>query len=113
MTDVVIFDIAEELDAASAGRPVRARSRVSESAVKTFEISAETVAKNMQEFVRSVNTMLAGADFQEGKYRLETVEVQAQISAEGKIGFLGAGAAAKGSASMKVVFERKEGDIPQ
>ena len=107
MTDVVIFDVAEIADAGPIGRPVRSRSAASDTAMKAFTTSAEELADSMRSFVESVNVMVADTAVQDSLYQLEKIEVQAQISAEGKIGFLGAGAAAKGSAGMKIVFERR------
>ncbi|HXM18360.1 MAG TPA: hypothetical protein VN934_06065 [Candidatus Tumulicola sp.] len=45
-----------------------------------------------------------------GGLNLQTVEVNLQASADGKIGILGTGASLGGSASIKLVFERKKAD---
>ena len=79
-----------------------------DKSVQAFTTSTEILAKNMQGFVKTVNEVLSQAALESKVYNLQTVEIQAQVSAEGKVGFLGMGAAAKGSAGMKIVFERRE-----
>jgi hypothetical protein len=38
---------------------------------------------------------------------MDTVEVAAQVGADGKVGFMGVGIAAQATSSMKIVFKRK------
>lgn len=61
----------------------------------------------MTEFIDGVQEILSKGARISGEFRMETVEIQAEISMEGKIGFLGTVAAAKGQSQIKIVFQRQ------
>lgn len=61
----------------------------------------------MTEFIDGVQEILSKGARIAGEFRMETVEIQAEISVEGKIGFLGTGVAAKGQSQIKIVFQRQ------
>lgn len=102
---ITIFE-AVEVAPASSGRPTYARSG-GDAMTKAVERSLEDMQAHMTGFIDGVQAMLSAAANIGGEFQMNTVEVQAQIGLEGKIGFLGSGAAASGSSQIKIVFERK------
>lgn len=102
---VLIFDVPDVQ--ASAGRPTRARGDgVSSRAARAFEASAATLEQSLVGFVETMREMLGKIDDAAGVYHLDTVEVAAEISTEGKVGFVGVGLGAQASSSMKILFKR-------
>ena len=105
---VVVFDVVDVQS--SVARPTRARMEKAPSgAVKAVEASVSTIEASLGSFVQTVRGMLAKVEGQAGEYGIDTVEVSAQVSTEGKVGFMGIGLAAKGSSGMKIVFKRRPG----
>ena len=61
----------------------------------------------MTGFIETVKSMLEKVDDETGNFCMDTVEVAAQISTEGKVGFMGVGLGATASSSMKISFARR------
>ena len=76
--------------------------------MKAVDHSVEQLGEHMTNFVEGVQQMLSKGAQVVGEFRMETVEVQAEIGIEGKVGFLGTGAAASGSSQIKIVFKRSK-----
>ncbi|MCU0841734.1 MAG: hypothetical protein MUF66_03745 [Gammaproteobacteria bacterium] len=105
---IPVFEL-ESAQAPLAGpgaRPLQARGGT-ERAVQLVETSVDALAASMNEFLTGVNDMLAEAADKAGAFRVETVEVQCQISGSGKIGFAGTGVDLSGGSSLKLVLKRK------
>jgi hypothetical protein len=79
-----------------------------ENAVRIVETGADVLQASMAAFIETVGEMIAQAAAHDGPYQLDTVEVQCQISGNGKIGFIGAGLDLHGNSSMKMVFKRRQ-----
>ena len=106
---ITIISGEVELDASTPdGRPLAPRQRrdAAAAAVRVTERSVEEVKANLSRFVSQVSDMLDAARSEIGGYVLETVEVAAEITGEGKVGFLGSGVNVGGSTSLKIVFRR-------
>jgi hypothetical protein len=89
--------------AAPGGRPVSLRDpRTVASAVPIDELAA-----NMSAFLAGAEAMLSRAAALAGAYTVDEITVSAQISADGKIGFLGTGASVGGEAGINLLFRRK------
>jgi len=104
---MTIFQV-EEISSPQRGvRPEYHRS-LREPKVVASEKSIDELQEHMTEFIEGVQAILAKGAQVVGQFHMETVEVQAQIGLEGKIGFLGTGAAASGSSQIKIVFTRNK-----
>ena len=101
---ILIIDRVME-PAAVAGRPLQARG-FSEAVLSVTERGVEEVRENMTRFIRGVQKILAEGAAIGGEFRIEEVEVSAQLTAEGKIGFAGTGVNLQGETGLKLIFKR-------
>nr|WP_067293698.1 hypothetical protein [Marinobacterium profundum] len=107
---LVIFDITD-VQTIDGIRPTRARGdRVSASAqaVEAVEASSSAIEKSLTGFIDTVKSMLEKVDDVSGNYKINKVEIAAQVSSEGKVGFMGVGLSANASSSMKIEFTRRD-----
>lgn len=115
---IVVFDVAEIQgfnDTDEYGDPIRGGDRSTRTrgpatmaGVRAVEIDFSHFKANMLSFIENVRTMLGEVSEAAGNFTVEQVEVQAEISGEGKVGFMGSGVKASGGASIKIVFERRK-----
>jgi hypothetical protein len=101
---IPIFEVVDVAPATS-GRPIHTRGSAAR-VVKAVDHSVEQLEQHMTNFVEGVQQMLSKGAQVVGEFRMETVEVQAEIGIEGQVGFLGTGLSASGSSQIKIVFER-------
>lgn len=80
----------------------------SRGGIGVHAVDTEQLSDSLVGFIDNVRDMLAKVSQTAGEFRVEKVEVAAQINASGKVGFLGSGAEASGGASLKIVLERKK-----
>lgn len=62
--------------------------------------------KNLDEFLGSLQDLLPAADKTTSGMKLKSVTVAVGINGKGKVGFLGTGVEAGGSATLTLTFER-------
>jgi len=103
---LVVFDLEPEWQMGPGGRPLKARG-VGEKVVKATSVAVDEVQKNMIRFLTSIRDTLAKGAAIAGEYEVDTVEINAQISADGQIGFMGSNVGMAGSAGIKFVFKRR------
>jgi len=113
---IVVFDVVE-IEQAPAGTyhprdPVRGgeptRASKPKTALQAVDVELMQLGGNLVGFVNQISGMLAKVAEHESKFQVEKVEVQAQVNAEGKVGFMGTGAKAGGGASLELTLERRE-----
>lgn len=106
---IVIFDVATVIDDASKPKSDNLRGlseKTEKIMVMAREIGVEQLQKNMMEFVSSIQGMLTkGAEIQ-GDYQLNSIEIEASISAEGTIGFAGTGVGLSGNTGLRFIFTK-------
>jgi hypothetical protein len=111
---IVVFEVTEVEKIDGHGfrdDPVRGPTRSSAkagAAVRAIAVDVEQLSDNFVGFVENVRSMLARVSDVAGEFSVEKVEIQAQISGEGKVGFVGSGVKAGGEASIKLVLERRK-----
>lgn len=109
---IVVFDVAgisefdDDYDDRSRG--ARSRGRSSSAAVRAIDVDVNQLSDNLVGFIDSVRGMLARVADHQSSFAVEKVEVLAEISGEGKVGFMGSGVKATGGASIKIVLERRK-----
>ena len=86
------------------GRPLAPRLRG--TGPRIHERRVDEVKASMTRFLGQMSDILAGASALGSGYAVDTVEVNAELTGEGKVGFLGSGASVGGSAGFKIVFRR-------
>jgi hypothetical protein len=115
---IVVFDVTEIEESGVAPEDVR-RSRGprtlsgdtvtrSRAGLRAFEVDTIQLSTNLLSFIDNVRDMLGQVADDAGNFSVEKVEVQAQISGEGQVGFLGSGVKASGGASIKIILERRK-----
>lgn len=102
---LVIFEVTDT--PAIPGRPTHARGQLDNSAAQAIETSAGAIEQSLTGFINAVKTMLEKVEDEAGLYKLSKVEVAAQVSSQGKVGFMGVGLAASASSSLKIEFTRR------
>ena len=86
------------------GRPLAPRARG--TGPRIHERRVDEVKASMTRFLGQMSDILTGASALGGGYAIDTVEVNAELTGEGKVGFLGTGTSVGGSAGFKIVFKR-------
>ena len=104
---ILVFDV-ESSSQARPGGPLLRSGGVSEKVIKATAVAVDQVEKNMARFLSGVGDIINKGAELTGEYEVETVEVNAQISADGQIGFMGSGIGMTGSAGITFVFKRKK-----
>ena len=102
---LIVFDVESGWEIGPGGRPLRARG-IGEKVVKASSVAVDEVQKNMTKFLSGIRDTLAKGAAITGEYEVDTVEINAQISAEGQIGFMGSNVGMMGSAGIKFIFKR-------
>jgi len=103
---IIVFDVEPEWQIGPGGRPLKARG-IGEKVVKATSVAIEEVQKNMTRFLSGIRDTLDKGAAIKGEYEVDTVEINAQISAEGQIGFMGSNVGMMGSAGITFVFKRR------
>lgn len=104
---ITIFEVEDIALAGSGQRPMYHRGEPKQG-FRATEKSIEELQDHMTGFIEGVQQILAKGSEVVGQFQMETVEVQAQIGVEGKIGFLGTGASASGTSQIKIIFTRNK-----
>ncbi len=81
--------------------------------IKATEITVEQVQQNMVRFVSSMQRVIDKSSEQLGEYNIDTVEVNAEISADGEIGFMGTHVGMSGTAGIMFVFKKDPSKGPK
>jgi hypothetical protein len=74
--------------------------------LKANAISVDQVQQNLTQFLSNLQNILSEGAAIAGDFKVDTVEVDAQISSEGQIGFMGSQVGMSGSTGIKFVFKR-------
>ncbi|MFC1981255.1 hypothetical protein ACFLVN_03345 [Chloroflexota bacterium] len=104
---ILVFDVGSISDVRPSG-PLLRSGRIGEKVIKATAVAVDQVEKNMTRFLSGVGDIINRGAEVTGEYEVETVEVNAQISADGQIGFMGSGIGMTGSAGITFVFKRKK-----
>ena len=97
---------SESVQTGPDGRPTFTRG-LDSKAVRAGLVPMSKLEENMGRFLDGTQSLLEKGTKKKGDFKVSTVEVYAQISADGKIGFLGSGAGVSGEAGIKFVFTRE------
>jgi hypothetical protein len=100
MSDVVIFATGDLPDAKGKGM------LGGEKKLLSYTLSTETIKKNLQSFLASLDEILPTADQKRHGYGLDTCQVAVSINGKGQVGFLGTGGELGGSATLTLSFKR-------
>ena len=74
--------------------------------IRSTSLDSRYIQNKVTEFVSSMHEIISKSTHESKEFRVETVEVNAEISAEGQIGLMGTHAGMKGTAGIKFVFKR-------
>jgi hypothetical protein len=102
---VWVFAQEEEASRSPDERPLQAR-RQTRAPVQKVELPFGSLQESMRDFLDAAHGLLAQEFDRAGGFAVDSVEVAAQISADGKVGFLGTSVGLGGQASLKFVFKR-------
>jgi hypothetical protein len=105
-SSILIVTGAGEPVESRPGRPLQPRGTVGDAVVRVTETAVTDRKANMRAFLDHLQEILTVDAAMEGLFRMDSVEVSAEVTAEGKVGLLGIGATVEGSATVKLVFKR-------
>ena len=75
---------------------------------KKHLVKAETLKREMSEFLDAMQEVLEQAEQPRSKMRLEEIEITIEINGEGKVSLLGTGGKVGGKGGMTLKFKRKD-----
>lgn len=102
---VWVFALDDEVSRSPDERPLQAR-KLTRTAVQKVELPFRSLQESMRDFLDAAHGLLAQEFDRAGGFAVDSVEIAAQISADGKVGFLGTSVGLGGQASLKFVFKR-------
>jgi hypothetical protein len=73
---------------------------------RKIALPVDELRKNLEDFMVSLQDILAAADKPAAKMGLKSVSVAVGINGKGQVGFLGTGVEVGGSATLTLTFER-------
>jgi hypothetical protein len=105
---IIIFDVEPEQQAGPGGRPLQPRGGLDVlKRIAGRSVPIEQVQNNITGFLSNVQDMLAKSVETSGDFSVQVVEINAQISGEGQVGFMGSGIGVSGSAGITFVLKRR------
>jgi len=79
------------------------------SRIESTELPTDTLKKNFGDAMSTLGEMFAASTKdQYGPLQIDSMEVNLEVSAEGKLAFLGTGGSVSGKTSFKIQFKRKQ-----
>ncbi len=104
-SDNILIITGDEITQAG-GRPLGARG--TSASTYMSERSVNEVRENMSGFLKGLGQILSLGEEVGGDYDIDRVEVNAQITGEGKLGLLGTGVNVGAATGLKIVLQRKD-----
>ncbi len=106
---LVIFDLSQAIPQEQRSHGFRDRGGgLKERVSHAHEVAVDELANNMTHFLSGIERTLSQGAAVTGEFQVDTVEVNAQISASGKVGLMGTGIGLEGQAGITFVFKRRE-----
>ncbi|MBU2662690.1 hypothetical protein KOI35_04145 [Actinoplanes bogorensis] len=97
------------LDEGQSGRTERGLfRRADELRLGWGEVPAAVLRERVEQFVATMGSVLDGVPAAMGEYRLEQVQISAEISAKGQVSLLGTGGELAGKSGLTFTFVKKE-----
>ena len=87
------------------GRPLQARG-LAEQFQKASNVAVEQLEESFSSFIANMSRVLSKAQSVVGSYDIDRVEIEAAVSADGKVGLAGSGVGLSGTASLKLILVR-------
>jgi hypothetical protein len=103
----IVFD-AEIIESKST---VQQAGAIGDAIKKAFHIKENLVnvtdfQSHLQDFLGNIDTVLAKCRTEYQGFKIDTVEINAQISAEGRIGFMGTNFGLTGTGGISFLFKK-------
>lgn len=102
--DVQVLELKEEGGIEQAG--FNGLKQMHQWMVKENKVDVDKIQTQITAFISKVQTVLSNCPTEQQGFKMETVEINAQISAEGQIGFMGTHVGMTGTGGIKFVFRR-------
>jgi hypothetical protein len=104
--DVDVLEIKEEEGIQQASGLSDKFKQMQQWIAKENKVDVNKVQTQMIDFISKIQSVLSNCPIEQQGFKMETVEVNAQISAEGQIGFMGTHVGMTGTGGIKFVFKR-------
>ncbi|MGD9533908.1 MAG: hypothetical protein AB7V56_09090 [Candidatus Nitrosocosmicus sp.] len=75
--------------------------------VKRKDLGEDVIESEIIGFVTNMQKIISKINSQHDKFDIDSIDINTQISAEGKIGFMGTGIALTGTAGITFTFKKK------
>lgn len=105
---IVIFDAQLEarVDSERVSQAGMGQKLLNVIGIRSTSLDTNYIQNKVDEFVSSMHEIISKSTTESREFKVDTVEVNAEISAEGQIGLMGTHAGMKGTAGIKFVFKR-------
>lgn len=104
--DIDVLEIKEEEGIQQASGLSDKFKQMQQWIAKENKVDVNKVQTQMIDFISKIQSVLSNCPIEQQGFKMETVEVNAQISAEGQIGFMGTHVGMTGTGGIKFVFKR-------
>jgi hypothetical protein len=82
------------------------KNKIQQFVVKSKEIAVSDFKENLSKFLLDIEDILSISKDRYGNFIMESIEINADISADGKIGLMGTEVGISGTHGIKFVFKR-------
>jgi hypothetical protein len=107
--EIIIFDVKAEYKDKRGGI---IEAGIGEKILRVFgiepaHVTVEKMQDNMANFVSNMQRIIDKSSSKFGQYKIDTVEVDARVTADGQIGLMGTHLGMSGEAGIKFNFKRR------
>lgn len=92
----------------SDGRPIQVRGGIGERFQEATNVGVAQLEENFSNFLKNMRQILEKAGAAVGGFQVDRVEIEAMISADGKVGLAGSSVGLSGKSSLKLVLTRQK-----
>jgi hypothetical protein len=105
---IVVFDVqlVTPVDSERVSEAGMGQKLLNAIGIKSTSLDSDYIQNKVTEFVSSMHEIISKSAAESREFKVDTVEVNAEISAEGQIGLMGTHAGMKGTTGIKFVFKR-------
>jgi hypothetical protein len=105
---LVVFYVEAYEDKGGLREAGSIRDKLKGFVVKSKEIAVNDFKENLSRFLLSVEDILSTSKERYGNFIMDGIEINAEVSADGKVGFMGTEVGITGTHGIKFVFKRSD-----
>src|SRR6476661_655013 len=103
---LVVFYVEPYSDKGGLREAGSLRDKLKGFVVKSKEIAVDDFKYSLSRFLLTVENILSTSKQRYGDFIMDSIEINAEVSADGKVGFMGTEVGVSGTHGIKFVFKR-------